>query len=103
MGFLPPSDVAWPYDTRLARRRHGRQSVDRRVGKHTDLLAKSALGMVSVYNLLPEGVVEKNTVSAFQKALQNFGKEEAAASHPSWGLTFCGRVPLYSRALRNIS
>ena len=44
---------------------------------HSELLRRSVFGLVRVYNELPQGTVEKNTVKTFQQSLQNALKDDA--------------------------
>jgi hypothetical protein len=54
-----------PFSARLHRRRHDKHLVDHTDGRHLCILARSALGLVSVYNLLPQGAVNCKSVFLF--------------------------------------
>ena len=57
-------------------RRHFRSLVEfRNSGKKLDIMRRSLLGLVSVYNLLPERIVRSNSVKGFQAELQNIMKQ----------------------------
>merc|ERR1711907_700344 len=66
------------HSTRYASRRHSKQLVSWRVGRFSEVLRRSALGLVSVYNLLPEHVVQQQTVRDFQRKLQEELQKRAA-------------------------
>ena len=89
-------------NTRLATRRaaHGKQLKDYRAGTHLNVLRRSALGLVTVYNLLPRDVVNTATTRDFQKKLQQVLKDRAEQGCDDWALTFSPRVPLYQHLLR---
>ena len=70
--------------TRLAARRHNKQLVDMCDGSQSALLARSAFGLVKVYNLLPQDVIDKRSVKLFQNALQTLVKEEMDCGRPNW-------------------
>jgi len=84
--------------TRLARRRHDKQLVDPRQGQFSEQLRRSALGLVAVYNLLPQEVVDVPTVSLFQGQLQAMLRDVAMRCS-SWQELFSPRVPLYRHLL----
>ena len=52
-------------------RRHQRHLVDPQDGRELELLRRSALGLISVYNKLPAGVTDAPTVPTFQRGLQS--------------------------------
>ena len=86
--------------TRYTKRRHREQLEDWRVGRFSELLRRSALGLVSVYNLLPEELVCEKEVKSFQSKLQEVLKQRAAAGCEDWKETFSPRVPLWKHPLR---
>ena len=84
--------------TRLGRRRHSRQLVDRRGAQFTEQFRRSALGLVAIYNLLPEEIVMAPTVALFQSQLQNLLRTHAMSSQ-EWQDLFTPRIPLYCHPL----
>ena len=86
--------------TRLGQRRHNRQLIDPRNARFSGQLRRSALGLIMIYNLLPQEVVEAKTVSLFQKLLQGMLKDLASSSVEGWPSLFSPRVPLYRHLLR---
>ena len=73
--------------TRLAVRRHSRQLEDMKSGQYLEVMRRSALGLHSVYNLLPESVVSSVSVRGFQGHLQCIVKERASSGFEDWRLT----------------
>ena len=89
-----------PPRTRLAANRHKLQLVEDLNGRHTDYLARSLLGAVWVYNLLPPRIVETSaTVSELQTQCQMFVADAAAAGVPQWHLCLSPRVPRHCHRL----
>ena len=70
------------------RRLHSRALKDPIEPGHPPLLQRSIFGMISVFNHLPQQLVDCHSVKSFQRALQ-FRAKEAAISHaPSWQLLY---------------
>ena len=74
--FFPPV-VLQPnsYSTRSAALRHGKQILDHCDAGKPDFFYRSLFGMVYVYNLLPQAVVNTETVSDFQRMLTAMAKQ----------------------------
>ena len=85
--------------TRSQCSRHRFQLEDPRDKQHSHMLARSALGLVWVYNHLPPRVVEQASVSQFQAELQRVVKDRAAARCADWAQSLSPRVPLTSHPL----
>ena len=88
------------YLTRRAGKNHDKQLEDPRKGTFPELVRRSALGLIAVYNLLPADLVEEKTVKGFQSKLQGHLKERAAAGCEDWAETLSLRVPLWKHLLR---
>ena len=88
------------YLTRAVERRHPLQLEDPRKGVFPEMLRRSALGLVAVYNRLPTEVVLESTVKSFQTKLQELLKARATAGCDDWAQTLSPRVPLYRHPLR---
>ena len=86
--------------TRQATKRHPRQLQETRQGAFQELLRRSVLGLVSVYNLFPAELVLTETVPAFQAQLQALLKKRATAGCEDWAETLSPRVPLWRHPLR---
>ena len=88
------------YETKLNTRRHSKQLEDPRKGAFPELVRRSALGLIAVYNRLPAEVVREDTVKGFQKQLQELVKERATAGCEDWPQTYSPRVPLWKHPLQ---
>ena len=77
-------------------------TLDRIVfGSHCpELLRRSALGLVKVYNMLPAEAVDMGCVKDSQKCLQELVQRRAEAGCEDWGDTFSPRLPWYKHPLR---
>jgi hypothetical protein len=80
--------------------RHRRHLVDPRPVYRAHIVSRSALGLIAVYNLLPEGVVAARDVSAFQCALQQLVKSRCRHGCADWVESLSPRVPLATHPLR---
>ena len=63
-------------------KRHHRQLHEYRQGQYLDMVGRSALGLTSVYNLLPREIVEVNEVKVFQRLLQDLARDCASRNVP---------------------
>lgn len=77
--------------TRLHRivQRHSRQFLERPA--HTDCFKRSLFGLVSSYNLLPQSIVDIQTVSGFQSRLQSAVLRAANNGVENWALLLSQR------------
>ena len=91
-----------PFAVTRRGRRHDKHLLDPRDRPHLNILARSALGLVRVYNLLSQELVNAKSVSSFQGALQNIVKSRAAQGRPDWADTFSPRMPLLTHPLRRL-
>ena len=90
---LFPFADARPHDTsttRLAIRRHNRQFVQPTIG--TEVLRRNLFGLVVVYNLLPQAVVDEKSVQSFQSSLQRALRNVARLGVPNWDCLFSPRL-----------
>ena len=83
--------------------KHNKQVCSHRCPRHRQMLARSALGLVDVYNLLPNRVVEQKSVPVMQHELPMLLKFPAANGEDSWRHTFSPRVPLSEHPLHLFS
>lgn len=87
LGVGPPHFAPFfcidPLSQRLHRRRHTRHLLEQRDDRHMDMVTRSALGLVSVYNLLPQWVVDSASVTSFQRKLQKILRSTAAEGRPA--------------------
>ena len=77
-----------PRGWRAKESRHSKQLHDPIDGTQSRAVQRSLLGMVYVYNMLPQSVVESQSVSSFQRKLQNCIKKLAKSKFPSWSSFF---------------
>ena len=85
--------------TRLATRRHDKQLKEYRLRRFLEVLRRSALGLVAVYNLLPADLVAAGTVKDFQRTLQDLLCHRAVTGKLDWKETYSPRVPLWRHPL----
>ena len=100
--FLPTVDRSL-FPTRARGRRHRRQLREYRTGHFSEMLARSALGLISVYNLLPQAVVDAASVRDLQACLQSMVKKQVSCRAEGWDLLFSPRGPLYNHPLLRFS
>ena len=81
---------------------HDKQLVTLRTGKFLDLLSHSMLGLIDIYNLLPQYAVDAKNVSEFQKRLQLLVMEMAATEKPGWEVLYSPRNTLWNNKLRKL-
>ena len=90
--FFPSDEVA-PYPIRHQVSKHTRQLYSYVRGNQTELLKRSLLGQVQVYNKLAQNVVDCGTVKTFQRQLKQ--QLKVCATAPStrrpWQLLFSVR------------
>ena len=98
--FFKPATARQYTLTRRTARLHCKQLEDPRKGNFPELLRRSALGLIAVYNRLPANVVAEETVKDFQTQLQELLKKRAAEGCEDWASTFSPRVPLWRHPLR---
>ena len=63
-------------------------------------MAHSILGLIDIYNLLPQSVVNATTVSDFQKKMQLLVVEMATRQQEGWEQVFSPRNTLWNNTLR---
>ena len=88
--------------TRASARMHSRQLKEFRTGQFSALIARSALGLVSVYNLLPQAIVDASSVKEFQCCLQSVVKNKASSDAERWEFFFSPRICMYSHPVRSL-
>ena len=81
-------------------RRHARQLEEVRGAHFLEIERRSALGLVGVYNFLPEDAVLASSGSMFQSGLQLLVKERAKAGCADWSETYSPRIALFKHPLR---
>ena len=76
------------HNTRRQGRLHTKQLHDWLAQRDTETLRRSALGLVRVYNELPQEAVDATSVKDFQSCLQDQLKELASKELDNWENTF---------------
>ena len=79
-----PAGRSHAHDTRQQRHSHSKQLYDHLTGDHTELLRRSPLGLARVYNSLAQNTVDSETVSSFQRKLQEQVKAELCNGSDRW-------------------
>ena len=87
--------------TRQCTRRHNKQLVDVREGQYLEVVKRSALGLIAVYNLLPQKIVDEDVVCNFQKMLQELVKSQINAAMS--GGARCSRLGLRCSSIHYVS
>ena len=89
---------------RRSSRRRGQASRlhEYRDGTQLNIVKRSALGLCSIYNLLPESIVEDKSVKGFQRSLQDLARECARQGFPDWQYLYSTRHMLHIHPLRRI-
>ena len=85
---------------RETRKRHNQQLVTFREGKFLYILAKSALGLIDVYNFPDQKIIDAENVVQFQKRLQERLICEAENRMPGWKDTYSPRCEFHAHPLR---
>jgi len=88
--LFPPTSTRSERPTRLSMNRHSRQIQDFCDGSQTLQFQQSLFGMVRVYNLLPQVVVDSKNVQAFQRLLTKMAKHYCQQERCFQNL-FCSR------------
>ena len=88
-----PVESRFGPQTRLHRsvQRHNRQFAER-TGRRTDVHERSLFGLVSSYNLLPQSIVDIESVSGFQGRLQRAVLKAAQNGVNDWSNILSGHV-----------
>ena len=82
-------------------RRHNRQLSSYRKGKFLETTARSILGLVDVYNMLPQKIVDAGSVKIFQGMLQGLMKEQGCSAD-DWETLFSPRHALHAHPLARL-
>ena len=84
---------------RNAMRRHRMQLQTYRKGKFLEVTGRSIRGLIDIYNMLPQELVDIEDVGAFQSRLQAILKKLAATNAPNWETLFSPRHALHLHLL----
>ena len=75
--------------------RHSFQIMEWPPGRNLEIMRRSALGMIRVYNLLPQEVVDKADVKSFQSALTQMLRDRVNGGDEQWRWLFSPRYELF--------
>ena len=85
------------------RRRTSRVLVEyRNTGSKLETMRRSLLGLISVYNLLPEEIVRSNSVKMFQSSLQSLMKRVVSSHGEQWLRMYSPRCDFTFHMLRDL-
>ena len=87
-------------NTRSASARHGKQLSDIRNRRFLEIERRSALGLIWVYNRLPEEIVRHDNVKDFQRSLQSFINDILLSGCDDWKYSLSPRIAVYKHALQ---
>ena len=79
---------------------HRRQLVDIRDRQLSEIASRMALGLIWIYNRLPEAITSNDAVKDFQRNLQLLLKEQIISGCTDWKITFSQRIPYYPHPVR---
>ena len=82
------------HQTRLASGRHNKQLLERCFDKHLDMLKRSVFGLTRIYNLLPQFVVDAETLKSFQARLTKAAHLQCENDR-NWTCMYSQRIPSY--------
>ncbi|CAE8622387.1 unnamed protein product [Polarella glacialis] len=86
--------------TRTSEARHSCQLHDQASNSRLDVLQRSVLGLVKVYNLLPQSFVDSSSVQSFQRKLTDLSRVLGRACNPHWSHRYSPRVPHHVHLIR---
>jgi len=92
-----------PASVRTRRRRHTNHLVDPRDRPHLDVAGRSVLGLIRVYNLLPQSAIDCPSVACFQRFLQQLVRERMRQGRRDWADTLSPRLPLLTHPLMRLN
>ena len=108
LGQAPSHFQRWFYMEHNGNRRSSRSRGqasrlhEYRDGTQLNIVKRSALGLCSIYNLLPESIVEDKSVKGFQRSLQDLARECARKGFPDWQYLYSTRHMLHIHPVRRI-
>ena len=94
--FLPLQAGSFARGWAQSGERHSKQLVDPVDGTHSRMMERSVLGLIDTYNRLPQCVVDRPSVCAFQRNLQT-GLKSLASTKDTWEHLFRHQCRLMSR------
>ena len=87
-------------NTRSGGRLHSKQLMDIRDRPFLEIERRSVLGLIWVYNRLPQDIINADDVRIFQRNLQLILKQQISSGYEDWSTTFSPRIPVYRHPMR---
>ncbi len=75
--------------------RHKLQVTEWPQARNLDIMRRSALGMIKVYNILPHDVVQHRAVKDFQRAITDLVRDRVVAGDSRWKVVLSPRHPIF--------
>ena len=75
---------------------HTRKIAEWTRGRDLEIMRRSAFGMIRIYNLLPQVVVDHIDVKSFQNALTQLVRNKLNNGDPTWRFLLSSRHPLFN-------
>ena len=88
-------DFGAPIRENRRRQRHSMQLVEWSSGRNLEIMRRSALGAIRVYNLLPEECVSNRDVSAFQSSLTQIIRNRLVGGDDRWKFVLSPRHAIF--------
>ena len=98
--FQPAVRPSHARGTRAASARHDKQIEDLASNCHLDVVRRSVLGLIKVYNLLPQQVVDSKNVKIFQSELTKLSRKLCRNGSGYWQCRFSPRQPHHIHVLK---
>ena len=87
-------------NTRSGGRLHSKQLMDIRDRPFLEIERRSVLGLIWVYNRLPQDIINADDVRIFQRNQQLILKQQISSGYEDWSTTFSPRIPVYKHPMR---
>ena len=100
--LFPPAEPVGRRSARIASNLHTRQRELLIENTQLGVIERSAFGLVRIYNMLPQHLVDSTDVSIFQAKLQDIVKIRARSACVDWANTYCPRMPLDTHPARRL-
>ena len=100
--LFPPAEPVGRRSARIASNLHTRQRELLIENTQLGVIERSAFGLVRIYNMLPQHLVDSTDVSIFQAKLQDMVKIRARSACVDWANTYCPRMPLDTHPARRL-
>ena len=96
--FFPRDDTPISHTTRRTHS-HDHKLREYDIGHHPNVIHRSILGLIPIYDQLPTALVQCRDIKQFQGGLQSIIKPRLTSGKPDWLHFYSPRVPRYERQL----